>query len=46
MTRSDQPDTPGAGNIAFAHCARFIAQKPRLTAIPETSCIALGRKLT
>jgi hypothetical protein len=31
--------------MAFAHCARFIAQKAELAAMPEAGYRGFGRKL-
>ena len=40
------PMFPSEANIALAHWARFIAQIPELTAMPEAECSALGRNVT
>lgn len=41
-----QADTPIAASIALAHCARFMAQRLALTAIPGAEYKAFGKKLT
>lgn len=42
----DQARTPNEANIALAHWARFNAQIPVLTAMPEAECSTLGRNVT